>query len=84
MNHHKTNTLRLEFLLSKIRDLLKEKREFAAWTLKNNPLSHTGRTLKYETEELEDYFYRTFKEMNSISWVEPTLEQTQNADILKK
>lgn len=71
MTHHQTNTLRLEFLLSKIRDLIQEKKNHAEWTLKNNPNSHTGRTLKFEAEALEEYFYKTFREMNGLKWVEP-------------
>ena len=69
--HHKTNTLRLEYLLSELRDLLNDKRAHAEATLHKNPNSHIGRVLESEAKNFEEHLEWVFRRMSKINWVEP-------------
>lgn len=72
MFHHQTNTLRLEFLLSELRTLIKDKIEHADALLAKNPESKIGRILANEAENLENFFKIVYKKMYELKWVEPT------------
>lgn len=71
MNHHKTNTLRLEYLLSELRGLLDDMKAQADATLDRNQRSHIGHVLKAEADNFEVFLKETFKKMYGINWVEP-------------
>ena len=71
MFHHKTNTLRLEFLLHEIRELLRDKRAHAQALLAKNPNAKIGRLLLNEADNLETFFVTVFRGMYELKWVEP-------------
>jgi hypothetical protein len=71
MNHHKTNTLRLEFLLNELRILVQEKNVHANEILRRNPNSHIGRVLADESENFEEFMRVVIRKMYQLKWVEP-------------
>ena len=70
MTHHKTNTLRLEFLLGELRGLLHDMEAHAEATVDKNPNSHTGRILTNEAKNFESFLLRTLNKMYLLMWAE--------------
>lgn len=71
MNHHKTNTLRLNFLLNSLRSLIRDDLEEARGMVARDPRSRIQRQRRAFYEELEIKFEGIVREMEKIKWVEP-------------